>query len=463
MEKRLTAEELQQFLADNPDIKGIDMLIPDTCGIARGKRVAIDGASKLYKDGVRLPKSTYLLDSLGQNCEDTMKYGAHDGDPDLPCFGISGTLSRVPWAAEGRAQVMASMFEDEGDPFFGDPRDALKKAMKPLNDMGLTPVVAVELEFYLLSNEMTADGHAQVATSQSMQRSQTAPQVYAMDELYEYDAFIADVWEACRVQHIPADTAIKEYAPGQYEINLNHAADPLKACDDAFLLKRIVKSVARKHGVCASFMAKPFQEHAGNGLHIHCSLIDENGNNTFAGPIDDETGVPMNDTLRHAIGGLRDTMAESLAICAPNANSFRRLQSGSYAPINRAWGVDNRTVSLRIPHCDEKSVRVEHRVAGADANPYLVMAAVLAGIHHGLINEIHPGAMEKGNAYLNGDGKHMPLHWQKAIEVFRNGTILPEYLGEHYHEIYAANRQYECDNFHRIVQPLEYEWYMRSV
>ncbi len=463
MENRLTAEELNQFLNENPEVKGIDMLIPDANGVIRGKRVAVEGASKLYKDGVRLPKSTYLLDAIGRNCEDTMHYGAHDGDPDLPCFGVSGTLAIVPWAAEGRAQVIASMHEDDGTAFFGDPRHVLTTALKPLKDMGLTPVVAVELEFYILANELDSSGHAQLATSDSMKRKQTTTQVYAMEELYEYDDFLADISEACRIQGVPADTAVKEYAAGQYEINLHHIGDPLKACDDAMLLKRIVKSVARKHGFCASFMAKPFVEESGNGLHIHCSLVDEEGNNYFAGPVDSETGMPMNDKLRHAIGGLKETMAEAVAIFAPNANSYRRLQSGSYAPINRAWGVDNRTVSLRIPNCDEKSVRVEHRVAGADANPYLVMAAVLSGIHYGIVNKINPGPMEKGNSYERGEGVVLPLYWQKAIETLKSGTILPTYLGAHYHEIYEQNRRFECNDFHKMVQPLEFEWYMRSV
>ncbi|MDX1738597.1 MAG: glutamine synthetase, partial [Alphaproteobacteria bacterium] len=167
MEKRLTAEELQNFLNENPDIRAIDMLIPDTSGVARGKRIAIDGANKLYKDGVRLPRSTYLLDTTGQNCADTMDYGANDGDPDRPCFGISGTLSRVPWAAEGRAQIMASMYDDSGVPFFGDPRNVLKEVIKHFDDMGLKPVVAVELEFYLLANELGPDGRAKLATSAS--------------------------------------------------------------------------------------------------------------------------------------------------------------------------------------------------------------------------------------------------------------------------------------------------------
>ena len=389
MADRITSEEIQSFLDANPDITGIDMLIPDANGILRGKRIGRESAHKFAKDGVRIPYSTYLLDTTGQNCL-TLPYGSQDGDPDHACFGISGTLSRVPWAELNTAQIIASMENDEGNPFFGDPRNVLQNAMKPLLEMGLTPVVAVELEFYLLDQRLDRQGMAKIARSGITGRRQTSIQCYGTEELYEFEDFLSDIANVCEAQNIPADTAVKEYGAGQYEINLHHVADPMKACDDAVLLKRAIKAVARNLGMVSSFMAKPFEEQSGSGLHIHVSLLDKDGNNFFAGPMDPETNVPMRDTLRHAIGGLADTMAEGMAIFAPNANSYRRLQAGSYAPINTAWGMNNRTVSLRIPHCDEKSVRVEHRVAGADANPYLVMAAVLAGIHHGLKNQIDP-------------------------------------------------------------------------
>ncbi|RED49923.1 glutamine synthetase family protein [Aestuariispira insulae] len=461
MADRINAAEMQEFLDQNPDVTGIDMLIPDANGVMRGKRIGVESAMKLVTEGVRMPFSTYFLDTTGQNCE-TLPYGTNDGDPDLPVFGVSGTISQVPWATLNTAQIIGTMEEDDGRPFFGDPRNVLRKALEPLSKMGLTPVVAVELEFYLLDTEMTPDGYAQVAQSGITTRRQTMTQCYGMDELYEFEGFIADIARTCRSQNIPADTAVKEYGAGQYEINLHHVGDPLKACDDAMMLKRAIKAVARNHGMVASFMAKPFAETAGCGLHIHVSLVDEDGNNYFAGPTDPETGVPMAATLRHAIGGLQEAMAESMAIFAPNANSYRRLQAGSYAPINTAWGSNNRTVSLRIPHCDERSVRVEHRVAGADANPYLVMAAVLAGIHHGLENEIDPGKPIEGNAYeqIKND---LPVHWHRAINFFRDGKILKPYLGEKFSDAFEGIRRFESAEFNKRIQPLDYEWYMRTV
>lgn len=461
MTDRLTSAEVEAFLRNHPEITGIDMLVPDTCGIFRGKRIGIDSIDKLFTEGVRLPGSTYLLDATGQNC-DTIPYGSTDGDPDYPCFGIAGTLKKVPWARTGVGQIMATMYNDNGDPFFADPRHIVAKAAKPLSEMGLTPVIAIELEFYLLDKELDERGIARIARSSSMGRRQTMTQCYGIEELYEFEDFLADVEEACRIQGIPADTAVSEYGPGQYEVNLHHVANPIKACDDAVLLKRAIKGVARKHGLSASFMAKPFEDLAGCGLHVHLSLVDKDGRNFFAGPPDPETGIPMADTLRHAIGGLAETMADGMAIFAPNANSYRRFRPGSYAPINTAWGANNRTVSLRIPHCDEKSVRIEHRPAGADANPYLVVAAILAGVHHGIANRIDPGPMETEDAYARPQAD-LPRRWHAALDVFKESTILPEYLGQQYCETYANNRQFECDNFYSHVSPLDYEWYMRTV
>lgn len=461
MTERLTEDEVESFLAQQPDAAGIDMLVPDMCGILRGKRIGTEAAAKLYRDGVQLPGSTYLLDATGRNCE-TLSYGTNDGDPDYPCFGVAGTLSAVPWARQSTGQVLASMRHRDGGPYFADPRHRLAEVAATLADIGLTAVTAIELEFYLLDQERGADGLPQAAASPSTGARQTMTQVYGMQELYDFEEFLVDVEAACQAQDIPADTATSEYGPGQYEINLHHVADPVKACDHAALLKRLIKGVARRHGMIACFMAKPFADLAGCGLHIHASLVDGNGRNVFAGPMDEALQLPVGPKIRHAIGGLRETMAEGMAIFAPNANSYRRFQSGSYAPINRAWGVDNRTVSLRLPDANETSVRIEHRAAGADANPYLVMAAVLSGIHHGLTNEIDPGPPEKGDASARPQ-RGLPFHWWQALEKFDRAKILPRYLSKDYCKAYAAARRFESDAFDSHISELDYEWYMRTV
>ena len=458
---RITKAEVDAFLEAHPDINAIDMMIPDAAGVLRGKRLAREGVSKLYKDGVRIPSSTYLMETCGQNSPN-IPYGTEDCDPDLACFGAAGTLKPVPWAEGQIGQVIASMEEDDGTPFFGDPRHILERALQPFKDMGLTPVVAIELEFYLLDRKLNKQGMARAAKSDTMGRRQTQAQVYGIEELYEFESLLEEINQACLIQGLPTDTVISEYAPCQYEINLNHVGDALQACDDALMLKRLVKGVARKHGYTATFMAKPFADQSGNGMHIHSSVVDEDGNNFFSDKIDEETGYPMGDNLRYAIGGLKATMAEGMAFFAPNANSYRRFQPGAYAPINTAWGTNNRTVSLRVPHCDKKSVRVEHRPAGADANPYLTMAAVVAGMHYGIANKVHPGPMEKGDAYKNPTSD-LPVRWAQALGLFNQGTVLKTYLGEHYCEIYEKIKWGEYDYCSSTITPLDFELYMHSV
>jgi glutamine synthetase len=457
----LDKREVSEFVAANPGLKGVDMLVPDMCGILRGKRIGVEAIDKLHEGGVALPGSTYLLDATGQNCE-TIVYGSRDGDPDYSCLGVAGTLKPVPWANAPTGQVIASMLTGDGDPFFADPRFILARAAQPLADMGYTPVTAIELEFYLVDAKLDERGRPRTARGPITGQRQTTTQVYGIEELYEFEDFLTDVEDACVAQNVPADSATAEYGPGQYEINLHHVDDPIKACDDAILLKRIIKGVARKHGMTATFMAKPFEERAGCGMHIHLSLLDKAGRNIFAGPMDEETGLPVSQALKHAIGGLAQTTAESMAVFAPNANSYRRFQAGSYAPINTAWGVDNRTVSLRIPRGGPESMRLEHRVAGADANPYLTMACVLAGVHHGLTKKTDPGPIEKGDAYEK-PVTELPLRWWQALNRFSTGKILPKYLGGHYCEVYAAARGFENDAFQSHIPPLDYEWYLRTV
>ena len=458
----LSRQEAETFFETHPDIAGIDMMVPDMCGILRGKRIGHEARAKLYDNGIMLPGSTYMLDATGQNCA-TLEYGSKDGDPDNHCFGVAETLVPVPWARTPTAQVLASMRNLDGTPYFADPRHILREAAKPLYEMGLKPVSALELEFYLVDGTVDGDHRPQPALAPGTGLPQTTTQVYGMEELYDFEAFLNDVEKACRIQGVPADTATAEYGPGQFEINLHHTDDPVRACDHAIMLKRLIKGVARRHGLMATFMAKPFPDISGCGMHIHCSLVDKDGTNIFgADAVNPETGLPNSEHLKHAIGGLIETAGEGMALFAPNANSYRRFQADSYAPINTAWGVDNRTVSLRIPRGDASAMRVEHRMAGADANPYLVMAAVLAGIHHGLANKSDPGPIETGNAYEK-PAADLPLRWWQAINRFADGTILPDYLGAHYCDIYAKARTFESDNFQAHISQLDYQWYLRTV
>lgn len=454
--------EADAFLAAHPGVKTIELLMPDMCGILRGKRLTKNSFKKLYSGSVRTPGSLYLLDITGQDIPAVL-LGFADGDPDKFCRPAPGTLKPVPWAEQPLGQVLGSMTEDDGAPLYSDPRAILASTVARLGELGLKPSVAIEQEFYLLDRKRGPGGAPQPAFSEQSGYRQSTTQVAGMEELYDFESFLAEVERCCEVQGLPAEAASKEYAPGQYEINLHYVADAVTACDQAVMLKRIIKAVARRHGVVASFMAKPFEETAGSGTHVHVSLYHEDGANAFArGARQEINGMGVGEPLLHAVGGLIACMAESMAIFAPNANSYRRFRPGLFVPVSPSWGVNNRSAGIRIPPSDDQALRIEHRNAGADTNPYLAAAAILAGIHHGLTAKIDPPPASDGDRDPEGLPE-LPLDWHTALDRFRDGTILPFYLGEKYHGVYETCRRFECEAFKARIQPLDYEWYLRTV
>jgi glutamine synthetase len=364
----------------------------------------------------------------------------------------------VPWASLPTAQCLLELTEFDGTPFLLDPRNVLKNALRPLQDIGLTPVMALELEFYLVEH----DGDTwkpRMPVIPGSDLPQDGVQYASFEDLDDVEPFLVDLDKFCIAQDIPAGAALSEYSPGQFEVNLTHVADTLLACDHAILLKRAVKAAARKNGLAATFMAKPFAEHAGNGLHLHISLLDRKGKNVFAGESEDGD---FSDTLRHAIGGLSETMPESMAVFAPNANSFRRYAPNCYVPATPNWGPNHRDLALRIPISSQKNSRVEHRVAGADANPYLVAAAVMAGIHHGIKHRCDPGPMTPEKTDVEYETT-LPVSWHTALTVFEKGRILPDYFGKEYHRVFGICRREESDLFYSEVSNKDYEWYLRAV
>ena len=241
-------------------------------------------------------------------------------------------------------------------------------------------------------------------------------------------------------------------------MTLAHKADALRACDEAIMYKRMVKSVANRHDMEATFMAKPFEASAGNGMHLHASLLDSEGRNAFAS--EDPAGTPL---LRNAIGGMQATMADAFLIFAPNANSYRRFKANSYAPVAPTWGINNRTVSFRVTAGPAPTRHVEHRIGGADANPYLAMAALLAGMCHGIENRLDPGAPVSGNGYeAKFDAPPMPGNWFSAVEQFEQSALMKDYLGERFVEMFSIVKRTEQEQFFGTVPVLDYDWYLRT-
>jgi len=440
--------------------ESLELMTPDLNGILRGKRIRRNEFEKICKGGFVFCAGASLLTTLGETVSG-VPYGEDDGDPDLPAELVPGSIAPVPWARKPMGQALFRGKAEDGSNFFGDPRTVLENALQPLRKMGLKPVVATELEFYLLdanTPEITIGAPKVPGTN----RTQPGTQVYCSDDLFEVEEFLDDVYAWCDAQNVPAEAAISEYSPGQFEINLHHVPDPVLACDHAVLLKRIIKAAARKHGFIACFMAKPFEEDAGCGLHIHMSIIDKNGKNYFSEGKDKMAVPPFSARLRHAVGGLLQLMPEATLIGAPNANSYRRLRPDMFAPVEPNWGVNHRVVSIRIPESDANNLRLEHRTSGADANPYLVMAALVAGVHYGMKNKLDPGKMVEQGAHIVPKLK-IPNRWEAAIDKFARSKVLPEYLGKDYCKYYAMNRRKEAEKFHNVISQLDFDWYLRAV
>lgn len=447
--------EIEDFRQRHPAITAVDVLLPDLCGVFRGKRVPIDELSKVFKDGVAFPGCTFAVDITGDTVEET-GMSQELGVPDRICRPVAGTLAPVPWAAKPLGQIMLSMRDGDGGPFPYAPRSLVEALVAALAQRGLTPMVAIELEFYLIDRTRAADAPPSPPVSKRSGLPQNRTQVYGLAELEDFEDVLDDITASAQAQGIPAGTAIAEYGPGQYEITLSHVPDALRAADDAVLFKRVVRGVAQRHGFDATFMAKPYGDQASSGMHIHMSVLDKDGRNIFAADAPEGSAA-----LHHAIGGMAETMPACMALAAPGANSWRRFQVGSYAPTVIAWGVNNRTAPLRIPAGGPDSRRVEYRIAGADANPYLVLAGMLAGLLHGLDNRIDPGPPLEGNAYA-ADAPRLPDDWGKALDLFQGSAILRRWFGDAFVDTYAITKQAERAKFAQRVTPLEWEWYLRG-
>ncbi len=455
MSKSLLSAEDQATLNSLPDLEQIDFVLPDMNALSRGKRVTREALPKVYENGVCLPMSLLGTDVTGNTVEET-GLGYDIGDEDRVCRPIPGTLRPVPWSKRPMAQALLAMEDRDGQVFAANPREVLKRVLDRFTARGLTPVVAVELEFYLLDNQLTADGFPQTSINPATGLRNRTTQVYSMQDLDDYQAFTDEIDLVCRAQRIPADTAVAEYAPGQFEINLKHRADALAACDDAIMLKRAIKAVAAKQGLLATFMAKPFVEQAGSGTHIHVSLLDRDGQNIFAC-----TPEAPNEALKSAIAGLQRRGDDCLVMFAPHANSYRRFVLNAFVPLNTCWGFNNRTVAMRVPYSDPKNVRIEHRIAGADANPYLVTAAVLAGILDGLEHPADPGPPIAGNAYEQTELRE--LFWRETLRDFMASKWIGEAFGGEFQHIFGQQKLKELRSFNREVTSLEVDWYLRLV
>ncbi|YCH20773.1 glutamine synthetase family protein [Pseudomonas sp. D1-3] len=446
-------QEARDFLAAHPEVRSIELMLIDANGIPRGKLLHRDELLAIYQNGRPLPSSILALTVQGEDVETTGLVW-EVADADCWTYPLPGSLTLQPWRNTPTGQLQVSMHPTQGLPAASaDPRHALVRVIERLKADGLHPVMAVELEFYLLDKQRDATGRPQPALQMNGVRPE-APQVYGVYELEQVQPFLDDLYAACEVQGLPVRTAISEYAPGQLELTLEHRFDALQAVDEGIRYKRLVKGVANRHGLQACFMAKPFGDRAGSGMHLHVSLADAQGNNLYAS--EDPQGTLL---LRHSIGGMMATLLDSLAIFCPNANSFRRFQANSYAPLAKSWGVNNRTVSFRVPGGPAISRHIEHRICGADANPYLAAAAILAGIHHGIREQIDPGAAMVGNGYEQAS-EFLPTDWLTALRALEGSAWAREALGEELLKVFLAIKKTEYRQFMAEVGEQDWRWYL---
>jgi glutamine synthetase len=439
----ITVDEATAFLDTNPTVAWIDLILFDMNGIPRGKRIRRADLISAVRDGLLLPASVYVLDPRGNSIAETGRLW-ETGDHDIPFRILGDTLKPVAVGTQTHAQAVIV----PADVCDIDPRGVLATQVQRLAAAGQKPVVAVELEFYVTRRD--ADGNFTLQTPPGLSADPEQPMTFQFEEMDTLGPFIDDVYRIAEAQGLPVDAVMQESGPGQFEINLKHS-DALSAALDGVLLKRAVKAAARAHDLDATFMAKPHHDWTGSGMHIHASLVDRNGENLFAGD-------PMSPMFCHAIGGLCASMPDFMAVWAQSANAYRRYVPECYVPMAAHWGFNNRTVALRVPHGSGAATRIEHRVSGADANPFLVIAAILAGIRHGISNGIDPGQHADGNAETI-DGAALPTAWVNALDKFRTSDVVREAFGAPFQDVYFKLKQTERIGFERIVTSLDHAWY----
>lgn len=447
-----TTERMRRWLHAHSHLGSLRVAICDFNGCFRGKRLTMAEADSVVAQGVRMPLTLAAQDIWGRDVADSALLAAGDAD------GLALPTGRGPfemgWLARPTAMIPLWLHAEDGTPSPFDPRHALAQVVARATRAGLTPVVGTEIEFHLLDAEADAPSPPR---SPATGRPLIADGIHALDELDGFEAFFDDLYRAAQAAGIGAAAAIGEASPGQFEITLRHTADALRAADDAVYLKWLIRGVARQHGFAATFMAKPYEQAAGNGFHVHASLLDDAGANVF----DDGTAQGA-AALHQAVAGVLAGLPGMTLVLAPHLNSYRRLSAGVHAPTHANWGYENRFAALRIPGGAPAARRIEHRVAGADANPYLVIAGVLGGILAGLEDGAEPPA-PLTDAAAEDMGAPLPGRWAEAIDGFRADPQTARVFSPAFIDMFAAAKAQELARFEARMSALELRSYLDVV
>ena len=442
---------IQQWLKEH-NIDEVECLVPDMAGVARGKLMPAEKFSA--EPGMRLPEHLFLLTVTGDYPDKSSEI-LNPADMDVVMRPALDTIRIVPWAQGATAQVIHDSFYHDGKPVKMAPRYVLQRVLERYRAQGWQPVVAPELEFYLVKPNTDADYPLEPPIGRSG-RQETGRQPYGIDAVNEFDPLFEDLYDYCDAQGLKVDTLIHESGAAQMEVNLLHG-DPLDLADQAFLFKRTLREVALRHKMYATFMAKPMENEPGSAMHIHQSVVDSNtGRNVFSNDVGAAT------ELFHAhIAGLQRYLMAAMPMLAPYVNSYRRITPYSNAPINLQWGYDNRTAGLRVPYAGAVARRVENRLAGADCNPYLAIAASLACGYIGMMEKLSPSEPATGSAYeLTFE---LPRNLLESVDLLNACEPLCEILGPRFVQVYSELKICEFEAFRRVISPWEREFLLLNV
>jgi glutamine synthetase len=443
-----TLSEAHDFLAAHPDVQAIDIVLSDVHGIGRGKIIRRHELEALYTSGRGMPGSLFAQDVTGVDAQDGLDM-FDDGGGDSRCWPVSGTLGLIP--STGRGVVLLQMHGADATAYPCDPRAAMMRQIDRAAAMGYAAMGAFELEFYLIDRTRDPFGAGRPAVAPLTGQACDLPNTMSVDELDAMSPFFDAVYEGARVLDLPLESLISEYATSQFELTLRYGALD-RAVDEMILTRRLIRATARRFGMEACFMAKPFGEQSGSGMHLHLSLNDAEGRNLFA----DEPNGTSSAVMLNAIGGIRNSLSDQMLILAPNINSWRRLASTVYSPATNTWGLEDRLVALRVPEGAPKTRHFEQRVAGVDANPYLVAAVTLGASLDGI-----DAGTEAGPAGADGDAGYPPLdnNWGTAIETFSTSGPMKKILGGPLHQMICAVKRQEHETFAKDITAKEWKLY----
>ena len=443
------SDETRQWLKDR-HIDEVEALVPDIAGVARGKFFPAD---KFLKHTLRIPESVFLQGITGDYGEiDTDRY---DIDPDLELVPDYATLRKVPWTTEPTACVIVDCYREGGRPLSHAPRHLLKRVLELYANKGWRPVIAPEVEFYLVQQNRDPDYPLEAPVGRAG-RKEGRGRMYSIDGVNEFDPVIERIYDYCEAMEIDADSLSHEDGAGQLEVNFLHG-DPLELADQVFLFKRAAREAAHKHGIYATFMAKPMQGEPGSALHLHQSVLDVvTGRNIFTNEDGSDSRL-----FRAFIGGLQRYVPEAMALFGPYVNSYRRFTRYLAAPINVQWGYDNRTVGLRVPRSDPENRRIENRIPGADVNPYLAIATSLACGYRGMIEGLEPSEPVSGSAYKLPQGLARDL--VSALDLLQSSALVHDIFGPEFVELFGAIKRAEQDSYFQVISPWEREHLLLNV